>query len=82
MIFLLKDEVIKRVRYSDQHLLRMEKAGKFPRRVQIGPGRVGWPEDEITAWQLARMAARDAGPAPDRVMPPRPAQGADTTTAA
>ena len=74
MIFLLKDEVTKRVRYSDQHLLRLEKAGKFPRRVQIGPGRVGWPEHEIEAWQLERMAARDAGPSADRVMPPRAAR--------
>ncbi len=30
---------------------RDEKAGKFPRRVRIGPNAVGWFEDEILEWQ-------------------------------
>ncbi len=35
------------VPWSRQHLSRLEKAGKFPQRVQIGQNRVGWVYDEI-----------------------------------
>jgi prophage regulatory protein len=40
------------------------KEGKFPAPVPLGEGRnspVGWPEDEIAAWQAERVAKRDAG---------------------
>lgn len=33
---------------------RDEKAGKFPRRVRIGPNAVGWFEDEIQEWLESR----------------------------
>ena len=35
--------------YSRQHIARLEKAGKFPCRVQLGPNRVGWVYDEVVA---------------------------------
>lgn len=31
--------------YSRQHIRRLEKSGKFPRRIKLGPGptgRIGW----------------------------------------
>ncbi len=37
--------------------------GVFPAPVPLGEGRnspVGWPEDEIAAWQASRIAKRDA----------------------
>jgi len=71
MRFLLKRDVITRVGYCDQHLLRLEKAGQFPRRVQIGPGRVGWLESEIDEFITGRAALRDAPVAPRRIAPPR-----------
>jgi prophage regulatory protein len=37
----------KGISYTRQHLARMEKAGQFPRRVQVGPNRVAWWEDEV-----------------------------------
>jgi prophage regulatory protein len=37
----------KGIPYVRQHLSRMEDAGLFPRRVQVGPNRVGWFESEI-----------------------------------
>ncbi|MEM9148018.1 MAG: AlpA family phage regulatory protein [Pseudomonadota bacterium] len=40
-------------------MARLEKAGKFPRRVQIGPNRVGWVEDEVLEWLQERMDDRD-----------------------
>jgi predicted DNA-binding transcriptional regulator AlpA len=38
---------------------RWEKAGQFPKRVQLGPHGIGWRASEIQAWidQLPRRAA-------------------------
>jgi prophage regulatory protein len=46
--------------YTPQHIQRLEKAGKFPRRIQLGPNRVGWVATEIDAWLAERIAQRDA----------------------
>lgn len=32
--------------------------GCFPKPIKIGPGAVGWLEDEIDAWQKGRAAER------------------------
>lgn len=37
---------------------RLEAAGKFPTRVQISPGRVGWLADEIDDYVKAAIAQR------------------------
>jgi len=42
------------VPYTPQHVLRLEKAGKFPRRLQLGQNRVGWRLIDIEAWIEAR----------------------------
>lgn len=47
------------VDFSRMHILRLEKAGKFPKRVQLGDNSVAWIEVEIIAWQAERIAARD-----------------------
>ena len=38
------------VPYCPQHILRLEKVGKFPQRVQIGQRRVGWWLHQVLAW--------------------------------
>ena len=45
--------------YTPQHIHRLEKAGKFPRRIQLGPNRVGWLATEVDAWLNERIALRD-----------------------
>lgn len=35
------------------------KQGKFPRPVKLGAKSVGWPEDEIAAYNEVRIAERD-----------------------
>jgi len=35
---------------SDTTIWRLEKEGKFPKRVQITSKLVGWYEDEIDTW--------------------------------
>ena len=47
MSFYSKRQVQEMVLYSDQHLGRLEKAGKFPQRVKIGPNRTGYLKKEI-----------------------------------
>jgi prophage regulatory protein len=42
------------VPYTPQHILRLEKQGKFPKRIQIGARRVGWYLAEIEAWLAER----------------------------
>lgn len=59
MKLITKKELRDRVCYSPQHIARLEKAGKFPKRVTIGPNRVGWVESEINQWIRDRINDRD-----------------------
>lgn len=45
--------------YTPQHIARLEAAGKFPKRVNLGPGRVAWLLSEVDAWVRERIAERD-----------------------
>ena len=54
-----KRELKELVLYSPQHIARLEKAGKFPLRVQLGPNRVGWVESEVLDWLAERMKRRE-----------------------
>ena len=55
-----KKELIKLVKYSAQHIARLEKAGQFPKRLRLGPNRVAWILAEVEAWIEERLAKRDA----------------------
>jgi prophage regulatory protein len=44
--------------YSPQHIARLEAAGKFPKRVQLGQNRVAWLLKEVEGWLDERIAAR------------------------
>ncbi len=59
MRILSKRQVKELVLYSPQHIARLEKAGLFPKRVQLGPCRVGWVEDEVLDWLRERLEVRD-----------------------
>lgn len=48
---------------------RLQKAGDFPIPVAISPGRVGWRESELTAWQASRGPRSASSPKP--AIPPR-----------
>ncbi len=43
-------QVAELVPYTRQHVGRLEARDAFPKRLQIGPGRVGWWESEVLAW--------------------------------
>ena len=58
MRILSKRDLKELVLYSPQHVARLEKAGKFPKRVQLGPNRVGWVESEVLDWLAERLESR------------------------
>jgi prophage regulatory protein len=60
MRLLSKKALREKVLYSPAHIARLEAAGKFPKRVQVGPGRVGWVDEEVEDWLKQRIAERDA----------------------
>jgi prophage regulatory protein len=51
---------VKGITLSKVQLWRLEKDGRFPKRVQISHARVAWVESEIDAWIAARINAREA----------------------
>ena len=59
MRILSKRQVKELVLYSPQHIARLEKAGHFPKRVPLGPNRVGWIEEEILKWLEERIRRRE-----------------------
>lgn len=46
--------------YTPQHIARLEAAGKFPKRVRLGPNRVAWLLSEVEGWITERLAIREA----------------------
>jgi prophage regulatory protein len=50
----------KGVAYSKVQLWRLEKLGKFPKRIMLGTHRHAWAEHEVDAWIAERILARDA----------------------
>lgn len=57
MKLLSKRQLREIVLYSPAHIDRLEKAGQFPKRVRLGPNRVGWLDQEVQEW-LALLVAR------------------------
>ncbi len=55
---LRKREVSNRTGLSQSTIYRMEKAGKFPKRIQISVQCVGWIESEVDTWIEQRAARR------------------------
>lgn len=47
------------VPFSDAHISRLEKSGKFPRRIKLGEHRVGWSLHEVTSWIEERKNQRE-----------------------
>jgi len=57
-LFMRSQEVAAAIAYSPNHIRRLEKAGKFPKRVQIGDNRVGWVRAEVEQWINDRLGER------------------------
>ena len=57
--FLRTNQLIEKIGLSRSSIWRLESQGKFPRRRQIGPGAVGWLEEEVEKWMLERPVAEN-----------------------
>jgi prophage regulatory protein len=44
--------------YCFAHIARLEAAGQFPKRVQLGACRVAWVAEEVEDWIEERIAHR------------------------
>ena len=53
-------ELKAKVGYSPMTVWRLERDGRFPKRIQLGDNAVGWIEHEIDSWIAERMAEREA----------------------
>lgn len=62
-----KKELTKLVKYSSQHIARLEKAGQFPKRLRLGQNRVAWLLAEVEDWIEERVQRRDTS---DRLYEP------------
>ncbi len=60
MKILSKRQLKELVLYSPQHVARLEKAGAFPKRVNLGLNRVGWVEEEVLNWLQERLDRRES----------------------
>jgi len=54
MKILSPKEVVKLTGLSRVTLWRLERGDQFPKRVNLTPARVGWPEDEVEEWLESR----------------------------
>ena len=52
-------QVLERVPYSKSEIYRLMSLGQFPKAIPIGIRAVAWDMDEVEAWILARIGARD-----------------------
>jgi prophage regulatory protein len=53
-----KPELFSRIGLSDATIWRMEKSGKFPKRLQLGGNSIGWLESEVSTWLESKAADR------------------------
>ena len=60
MRIIRKKSLVDKVGYSAMHISRLEKIGRFPKRIRLGPNAVGWVETEVDDWIKAKVAERDA----------------------
>ena len=60
MRFIRKIPTAALVGWHPSHLMRKVRAGEFPQPVRLGTNSVAFVEDEVVAWQEARIAERDA----------------------
>jgi prophage regulatory protein len=44
--------------FSAMHIWRLERDGRFPRRIKVGASRVAWSLKEVQDWIEARKADR------------------------
>ena len=60
MRVLSKRAAAAKVNYSVPHIDKMVSQGRFPRKIQLGPNKIGFLETEVDEWIADRVRERDA----------------------
>ncbi len=60
MRVLSKRATAAKVNYSVPHIDKMVSQGRFPRKIQLGPNKIGFLETEVDEWIADRVRERDA----------------------
>ena len=63
-LLISKREAAQWVGFHPEHLMRLSRAGRFPRPIRLGCSTncaVRFVADEVDAWLAGRIADRDAG---------------------
>ena len=55
-----KPQLLGMIGLSDPTVWRLERAGKFPRRIKLGSNSIGWIEFEVFQWLETKAADRKA----------------------
>lgn len=50
-------EAMRLTNLSRSTLWRLQRAGRFPKRISLSPNRVGYLENDVIAWIAARAGA-------------------------
>ena len=58
MAILSTKQVVKRTGLSVSTIRRRILADDFPKPRQLTPNRIGWPDDEIDAWEQSRPTGK------------------------
>lgn len=58
---LRKKELLTMLGLSDPTVYRLERAGKFPKRLRLGGQACGWLQSEVEGWLAEKAAARNEG---------------------
>ena len=56
--FIVLPQVQELVPYSASHIWRLERSGKFPKRIRLGGNRVAWLQSEVESWIEGKIASR------------------------
>lgn len=81
--FLLPDIEERGHKFSKKHRLALEKAGKFPKRVYLGPKTPAWLKTEIIEHEEKIIVEqREAGTDPDKRLPRKVRKPRDESKAA
>lgn len=63
MKILSEKEICGLVGVDRSTIRRWERAGQFPKRMNLGPGRIGWAEEEFQEWRDTRKRGIGQGAA-------------------
>jgi prophage regulatory protein len=63
--YLTRKQLVEITGMSRDTIDRLERQGRFPKRVLLSDRKVGWKVEEVVGWRDDRDRARFAGPLPD-----------------